>query len=479
MDRLLTQLQKLRVVVLVVQVALVLFSAWLLYKLLFAVQEKYLLQTELFGYVTVGAILLLLLIRSFTIFKMKSRKYIATQLDRDYKLKERFTTYIELQNSHHPFLEALEREAEQKIPAISLIRTASISEGTTAPLILCILAILLIAFLPYLPVPRSIAERKAEIVQIREQARILQSVVKKIQNEHPSLPEIQKALQELNKLSQDLQKETIDKSEVLKRLNTMREQLQTLQRNLQNSRQQALAQELQKIMDGNPASNSTGKVESQELEQLAKELQESMSDKDSPEGHAVFDAIAKGNISKEQIQKMKKALEDYKRDKAESDQRIARMQDSLNNTRKGVASGKNKITSNSKMSDREAENNKGGVEDGPGTTNQDIGPHVFDTKKKGKGEYAEDRTKAEYENIYKGQREDAGSQPLFLSNPWDGSADPKYVPIRTFGANSDPTISGSNAGTVPQSKEEAEIRKEKIPASYQDIVKDYFESIQE
>ena len=479
MDRLLTQLQKLRVVVLVVQAALILFSGWLLYRLLFAVQEKYLLQTDLLGYVTVGAILLILLIRSITLFKMKSRKYIATQLDHDYKLKERFTTYLELQDSNHPFLEALEREAEQKIPAISLIRTARIGQGTTAPLVLCLLAILFIALLPYLPVPRSIAERKAETIQIQEQARILQNVVKKIQKENPRLPEIQKALQELNKLSQDLQKETIDKSEALKRLNTMREQLQALHRNLQQSRQQALSQELQKIMDGNPAGNSTGKVESQELEKLAKELQESMSGKDSPEGHAVSDPIAKGNISKEQIQKMKKALEDYKRDKAESDQRIARMQDSLNNTRKGLASGKSKTTSNSKMSDREAENSKGGVEDGPGTTNQDIGPHVFDTKKKGKGEYAEDRTKAEYENIYKGQREDAGSEPLFLSNPWDGSADPKYVPIRTFGANSDPTISGSSAGTGPQSKEEAEIRKEKIPASYQDIVKDYFESIQE
>lgn len=479
MDRLLTQLQKLRIFVLVIQVALVLLSAWLLYTILLAVNEKYLLQTGIFGFVTVGATLLIFLVRAGTIFKMKSRKYVATQLDRDYNLKERVTTYVELQDSHHPFLEALEREAEQKIPAISPIRAARISQGTTAPLALCLLSILFIACLPYLPVPRSIAERKAEKTQIQDQARILQNVVKKIQKENPSLPEIQKALQELNNLSKDLQKGTIDKSEALKRLNTMKEQLQSLQRNLQQSRQQALAQELQKIMKGNREGNSNGKAESLELEKLAKELQESMSGQDTPEGHAVSDAIAKGNISKKQIQKMKKALEDYKRDKAESDQRIARMQDSLNNTRKGIASGKNKVTSNSKMSDRDAENSKGGVDDGPGTTNQDIGPHAFDTKKKGKGEYAEDRTKAEYENIYKGQREDAGSEPLFLSNPWDGSADPKYVPIRTFGANSDPTISGSHAGTVPQSKEEAEIRKEKIPASYQDIVKDYFESIQE
>jgi hypothetical protein len=193
----------------------------------------------------------------------------------------------------------------------------------------------------------------------------------------------------------------------------------------------------------------------------------------------VKDAIQKGQFSNEQMQKMKKALEDFKRDRAESERMLAEMQQALENTQKGIAKGQHKVTLDSKIKDRDLEKTDGGVEDGPGTTNQDIGPHVFDTKKKNKGKYAEDRTKAEYENIYKGQREEVGKDPLYLENQWNDSTDPKYTNIRTFGQNSDLNVTPSNPGDVAQSNGESEIRKEKVPASFQKIVKEYFESIQE
>ena len=75
---------------------------------------------------------------------------------------------------------------------------------------------------------------------------------------------------------------------------------------------------------------------------------------------------------------------------------LAKMQKALQNTQKGVASGEPNVTFDSEAKDRDLEKSDGGVEDGPGTTNQDIGPHVFDTKKKKQGEYTEDRTKAGY-----------------------------------------------------------------------------------
>ena len=226
-------------------------------------------------------------------------------------------------------------------------------------------------------------------------------------------------------------------------------------------------------------STDAGQAGKQELEQLEKELKDSLENGQPLNEKLVKDAIQKGQFSKEQMQKMKKALEDFQRDRAESKRMLAEMQKALQNTQKGVASDKPNVTFDSKLKDRDLEKSDGGVEDGPGTTNQDIGPHVFDTKKKKQGEYTQDRTKAGYENIYKGERQEAGKDPLFLENQWNDSVDPKYTNIRTFGQNSDPNVTVSNPGDVTQNTAESEIRKEKVPASFQKIVKEYFESIQE
>ncbi len=57
------------------------------------------------------------------------------------------------------------------------------------------------------------------------------------------------------------------------------------------------------------------------------------------------------------------------------------------------------MTTDSRIKDRDIEKGGGGVDDGPGTTNKDVGPQHFSTKKQGGGEYAEDKTKAEYEQL--------------------------------------------------------------------------------
>jgi hypothetical protein len=117
------------------------------------------------------------------------------------------------------------------------------------------------------------------------------------------------------------------------------------------------------------------------------------------------------------------------------------------------------------------------VEDGPGTTNLDIGPHRFDTKKTGKSEYAEDRTKAEYEKRYKGQRIEAENESLFLNGKWNSSEESRYVRVRTFGLPSAAQVDGAGQAPAEQDPNESAISKEKIPASYQKLVKKYFESI--
>jgi hypothetical protein len=170
-------------------------------------------------------------------------------------------------------------------------------------------------------------------------------------------------------------------------------------------------------------------------------------------------------------------LKDYQENKNSRVQQMAELQESLQNAQKGMTGGKHKVVYNSEVKDRDIEKSKGGVSDGPGTTNKDVGPSHFDTKKDGKGEYAEDRTRSKYEQIYSGQRENVGKDPMFLGSKWDAEKS-RYVRVRTFGESNEPQILGGDATSAQQSEAESIVGKEKIPASYRDIILRYFESIE-
>lgn len=475
----LKELQSLRITALLIQIFLVFVAAVLSWNLLQGVREKYLFEWAALWILSTAAVVLILITRSIAIYRTNNEPQRAKCLDHEYQLKDRISTYVELRHSDHPFLHAIEADANRNISNVSAVRAAHIERGTIAPLAFCILLGLLLIALPYLPVPRAIAQKKAELSQIKTQANLLENQIRRLQKENPRLPELQKALNDFNKFSKDLQKSTLDRSEAFKKLNAERERLKELEKELRHSQENALASKLQSALDMHQKSTDAGQAGKQELEQLEKELKDSLENGQPLNEKLVKDAIQKGQFSKEQMQKMKKALEDFQRDRAESKRMLAEMQKALQNTQKGVASDKPNVTFDSKLKDRDLEKSEGGVEDGPGTTNQDIGPHVFDTKKKKQGEYTQDRTKAGYENIYKGERQEAGKDPLFLENQWNDSVDPKYTNIRTFGQNSDPNVTVSNPGDVTQNTAESEIRKEKVPASFQKIVKEYFESIQE
>jgi hypothetical protein len=478
-DRLLKDLQGFRIFSLLLQFVLIAASGWLSWSLFLAVKEKYLMEQAVLWGLTTAGVLLILLVHSLATFRSRNESSIAQRLDREYELKERISTYTELRSSNHPFLSALQLETERNLSSISVIQAAHIDRGTIAPLVVSLLLFVSFFLLPYLPVSPSIAERKAEAIRIQEQAKILENAIQKMQKETTQFPSLQKLLKEFKRISGELQKPGIDKIEALKKMNTMLERLQSLQKSLQESQQNALSQAVQKALRNSNATETSKNTYKQQLEQLAKELQNSFGGQNSLEGQEVKDAIQKGQLNKEQLEKMKRALEDYNRERVDSQKKLAEMQDALRNTQKGIASGRQKVTRDSKLNERDVDRSQGGVEDGPGTTNQDIGPHSFNTKKKGEGEYAEDRTKAKYEQIYKGEREEAKSEPLFLDSHWNESGDPKYTTIRSFGLSSDLTMNGSSPKITTQSTEESEIRKEKIPASFQEIVKEYFESIQE
>ena len=157
---------------------------------------------------------------------------------------------------------------------------------------------------------------------------------------------------------------------------------------------------------------------------------------------------------------MKKALQQYKENKKSHDQQMAELQESLDKAQKGMTGGKHKVIYNSQVKDRDVEKSKGGVEDGPGTTNKDMGPDHFDTKKQGPSDYTEDRTKAKYEQIYSGQREKAGKDPCFsaVNGMLEKS---RYVRVRTFGQSNEPQILGGDGSTAQQSESESIVGKGK------------------
>jgi hypothetical protein len=248
-----------------------------------------------------------------------------------------------------------------------------------------------------------------------------------------------------------------------------------LETTLEKQRQEKFA----KNLNENKGANSKDKAGSKDagLENEARAIQEALEKEGLEGGKELREKLQSGTLTREDLKKMQKALKNYQSDKKSKDQKLAELQQSLENARKGMTSGKHSFTYNSKIKENEGGNQKGGVEDGPGTTNKDIGPQHFDTKKKEPANYVEDRTKAEYEQLYSGQRENVGNDPLFLGSKWDAEKS-RYVRVRTFGEESEPEIVLDQTKIGSQTEAESTIEKEKIPAAYRDLIRRYFDSLE-
>jgi hypothetical protein len=213
-------------------------------------------------------------------------------------------------------------------------------------------------------------------------------------------------------------------------------------------------------------------------EALQKELKNALEGKEPKSGEQ-RNSLSGENLSTKDLESLKQALKEYQSKKSQSEQMRSELKQALEQARKGTSSGKSRYTTDSRLKDRDTETGKGGVEDGPGTTNKDSGPSRFDTTKKGKNEYVEDRTKSDYERLFRGQREEVGNDPLYLQNRWNESGNPEYSRVRSFGAEKDSVLQGNSPLAGNQNQNESDIRKERVPPSYQEIVKKYFESIEE
>jgi hypothetical protein len=475
---LLRTIRNLQLISLFAQCLLLLTSAYLVWKLTNLLAEKYLWTSLFLIWISAGMLLLYLFSRSIAWFASRNDRVNAAAVDRLYNLKERVVTYVELQKNHHPFLEPLVHETTPRLDCVSALRAAGIKSVTLLPVILLALLTASLWIVPYLPVPDAVIVKKQEQKRIAAGAKEMEEAIRRLEQKQKLNPETKKLFQEFKKIAQDLQKPQLDKAEALKKLNAIEEKLN---KNLSQN-QQKLGKELEKALQqaAQPEAKN-GELSAghkQELEQLSKDFKNALQGKE-PSGGMDQHNLSTENMSSKDIQALKDALKKYQEQKSNAEQMRAEMQKAVDRAQKGMSTGKRPYITDSRIKDRDVEQGKGGVEDGPGTTNKDAGPSHFNTTKKGTGEYVEDRTKAGYDRLYEGERENVGKDPLYIESQWDENGEPKFTRVRNFGLDKDPALKNGSQQPSDQNQDESVIRKERVPPSYQEIVKKYFDTIEE
>ena len=477
--RLLRKIRTLQLISFAAQCVALFGTGYLAWRLAREVEQQYLWSSPVPLSIVAGAILLFLLSRSLAWMISRNHRGNAAEVDRMYGLKDRMSTYIELQDSDHPFLEALTRETATKIGSVSALRSSGAGSAILLPLALLIFFASALVTLPYLPVPEHIIVRKQEQKRIAEKGKELEELVRQLEKQLTQTPELKQLSNELKQLSQQLQKPEMDKADALKKLNELRDK----QNQVHAATRQKLGQELRKSWDeaakserNKPALSADEKAA---MEQLARDFEAALEGQE-PSAGVETRKLNQGQFSSRDLKQLKEALKKYRDQKSSAEKMRAEMQEAMDKARKSTSAGKNAYIADSRLKDRDVEKGKGGVEDGPGTTNQDSGPSHFDTGKKKNGEYIEDRTRADYERRYQGERNQAGKDPLFLQSQWDENGNPQYTRVRNFGLKKDGTnTNGAGEGVAKQNQDESAVRKERVPASHQQIVKRYFEAIEE
>lgn len=476
-SRLLRTIRTLQFLSLIAQCLLIFVSGYLIWQLSNLISEKYLWSAPFLIWISALMLLLYFLSRSIAWFASRNDRVNAAAVDRIYNLKERVVTYVELQKNNHPFLEPLVHETTPKLDSVSAFRVAGIKPATLLPAILAALLTALLWIAPYLPVQDAVIVKKQQQKRLVAGAKEMEAAIRRLELKQKLNPETKKLLQELKKIAQDLQKPELEKAEALKKLNAIEEKLRTSLSQNQEKIGKDLEKAWQQAAQPDAKRDELTAGQKQELERLAKDFQNALQGKE-PSGGTDHRNLSTENMSSKDIRALKDALKKYKEQKSNAEQMRAEMQKAVDGAHKGMSTGKRPYITDSRIKDRDVEQGKGGVEDGPGTTNKDAGPSHFNTTKKGTGEYVEDRTKAEYDRLYEGQRENVGKDPLYIESQWDENGEPKFTRVRNFGLDKETNLKNGSQQPTVQNEDESAIRKERVPPSYQKIVKRYFEIIE-
>lgn len=476
-DRLLKSVRRMRNLILLFQCMLILLSGLMFWKGLLSLEEKYLISLTLPGLILLLPAVLLLLIQSFLVYRRESsRLRISARIDQRFDLKNRFSTYIEFREKDHPFFPALANDLETHLTNTTTVRATDFRSGMAGPGILLLMLILIVSVVPFLPVPASVVQKKQEKEQVARATEKFAKEIQSFQKAELNHPKMKTLLDSFERSAKELQKPETDRTTALKNFNALQQKLEKTRSHILDTSEKEFSKKIGKMANTKPGNVAGPAIDPREAARLAEELTEALNQKD-PIGQEIADAIRRGRLSREEAEKLKKSLEEYKAERSMSERKLAELQEKLENSRKGVVSGKGEVTYDSTLKDRDIQKSKSGVEDGPGTTNLDVGPQHFDTKKEKKGKYVEDRTEAKYEKLYKGQRENAAADPVFVNSQWGEKS--KYSRVRTFGLESEASRQGGSTLIDGQDEEESAISKENIPASYREMVKQYLDSIQQ
>ena len=383
-DELLVRISRLRTVCLSLAILMLALSAILVRKAALLTADRYLPSNGIILAILLSAVLLFLTTWTIVRYRLYTVRKIALQLDARYQLKDRLSTYMEIRGQDHPFLNALTHDLEQHLGAIRLWDRVQIQRWIGGPLVFLCLMILACVAIPLLPVPASIQSHQQELRQIHQAAKQLESDINKLANEKEQSPELKQFLQQALREAKKLQEPNIDKADALARLNALKTQLNQLSGKMSQAKQQDLAAMAQQLKEDASKIGASDPDAAKAMDEMARQIEQSLAQGDSNfrSGKANPSSQKSSSSSTSDPDKWKKALEDYKKQSADRERRLAEMQRSLDNAKKNMTSGTHQIVTDSHIPDREIEKGHAGVDDGPGTTNQDVGPNHFDTKKK-------------------------------------------------------------------------------------------------
>lgn len=475
-DQLLKAIRRMRILLLLGQWMLILLSGMLFWKAIQALEHKYLVSLALPGLILLTPTILFFLVQSILVYRRgSSLTQISMRIDRQFDLKNRFSAYVEFRQKNHPFFAALANDLEAHLTEAGAVKATDFRSGMVGPIILVVTLILAITGIPFLPVPASVAQKKQEREQVAKAAEKFAQDIRSLSKGNLTHPKMKTLLDSFEKSAKELQRPETDRTSALKNFNALQKKLENTRSDILDSSEKEFSKKIGKMSDTKPGNAGGPALDPRESARLAEDLADALNEKDL-NGQEFAEAIRSGKLSRDDAEKLKKSMEQYKAERGESERRLAELQEKLENSRKEITSGKGEVTFDSTLKDRDLQKSKGGVEDGPGTTNLDMGPQHFDTKKEKTGKYVEDRTKAKYEELYKGQREEAGSDPLFVNSQWGEKS--KYTRVRSFGQESIVAPQGGSSVIEGQDEAESTISKENIPASYREMVKKYLDSIQ-
>ena len=442
---------------------------------------------------------------------------VALKSDGKLQLKERLSTALEWIDDHRvrtPMFRALLRDTAKSAEEISPKKVFPLEWkpqfkrlfGATTLMVIFIYMPSFSFFVPRVD--------PANVKTIREEAKKIERLAKKLEKKKPrtpvSLKRFKRAEKSLKKLSADLKKSKINKKQALSKISRVREKLQDYV-----NRKEALSKMEKQLRRANLAGKSKSEEEEEkEFQKLSRKLQEiaskakkgKLSDKDKQqminELQKMKQEMEKAGMETTNIEK---AIENMKQGKNKAaarnikdaadqfQQRQKEMEDleDLEEAAMQLDESKNNISGwkdSGKMSRRPSTKfkegkGKGKADWGKGNTNEEVKPKDNEINRNYTKRTNEDQPtmKSIYRRLYNPEREEFKKATGKVKGKISKGPVIRSLRSRKRGAprigdkiNTDPGDTYTNY----KIKGEEAVKRERIPAKYKDLIRDYYDNIE-